>query len=71
METLGGVSAMSHYHSNNHTETSKCTTCTLYSISDESMIQSSCVFVTKLYLYCKECILMMIITILNFMTIEL
>ena len=27
---------MSHYHSNNHTETSKFTTCTLYSIKPGS-----------------------------------
>ena len=47
METLGGVSVMSHYHSNNRTETSKFTTCTLYSISDESMVQSNCVICNK------------------------
>ena len=41
METLGGVSAMSHYHSNNHTETSKFTTCTTLNNSFKEQQYSS------------------------------
>ena len=43
METLGGVSAMSHYHSNNHTETSKFT----LKNNAFSIMQSNCVICNK------------------------